>query len=172
MSSPAKDLLRVLIVEDDALYREFLRAGLERRFPTVEFLEAGSSAEASRVAEESRPEACLIDIGLPDGSGLELAARLREGLPEVVLGICTMNDLPQYREAAHRRGVDFFFGKERLEWRALEGFVRAARGRSEPAGAVARDLGQAVSEDCGVAEPAGPEDPPEHRTRPPPTPGC
>lgn len=74
---PARVPRRVLLVEDHATLRELLRAGLARHGLRVEV--AGGVAEAERLWRGATEpfDAALVDLGLPDGDGLELAARLR-----------------------------------------------------------------------------------------------
>jgi len=65
----------VLIVDDDPIFR-----ALARRLLTAVGLvvvgEAGNVAEGLSVAEELRPSAALVDVGLPDGDGFGLASQL------------------------------------------------------------------------------------------------
>src|SRR4051812_15691507 len=66
----------VLVVDDDATFRQLairLLAGLGYRVVG----EAGSVAEALVRADELRPDAVLVDIGLPDGDGFSLTQQLR-----------------------------------------------------------------------------------------------
>ena len=65
----------VLVVEDEPQLRRFLRAALSDRYRLVE---AGSAREAEQLAPGHNPELFLLDLGLPDGDGVELARRLRE----------------------------------------------------------------------------------------------
>jgi DNA-binding NarL/FixJ family response regulator len=65
----------VLVVDDDPLFR-----GLVRRMLLAEGLhvvgEAGSVAAALEAAHALRPNAALVDVGLPDGDGVSLAREL------------------------------------------------------------------------------------------------
>ncbi len=66
----------VLVVEDEPQLRRFLRAALTSHgYRTVE---AGGVREAEQLATSHNPEVFLLDLGLPDGDGIELARRLRE----------------------------------------------------------------------------------------------
>lgn len=66
----------VMVVEDEAPVRRFLGAALAAHGYRV--VEAGSVAEAERLAPGHNPEVFLLDLGLPDGDGIDLARRLRE----------------------------------------------------------------------------------------------
>lgn len=65
----------ILIVEDDAALRLALRQVLEPRGYLV--LEAATGARALTLAELHRPDLILLDLGLPDGDGLDFAQELR-----------------------------------------------------------------------------------------------
>ncbi len=66
----------VLVVEDEKELRRFIRAALTAHGHRL--LEAGTVAEAKALATSSSPDLVLLDLGLPDGDGLELLAALRE----------------------------------------------------------------------------------------------
>ncbi len=66
----------VLVVEDEPQMRRFLRASLSAQGYRV--LEAKNGQEAVLMATTHNPELVLLDLGLPDGDGIELARRLRE----------------------------------------------------------------------------------------------
>lgn len=65
----------VLIIEDEPLLRSAFRALLEVSGYRV--LEAGTAREALDCAAANRPDLVLLDLGLPDRHGLEVAAELR-----------------------------------------------------------------------------------------------
>src|SRR4249919_4202145 len=61
---------KVVIVDDEAAIRRLLRAALERAGYSV--VEASTAREAQNAMDIDRPEAMLLDLGLPDREGLEL----------------------------------------------------------------------------------------------------
>lgn len=65
----------LLIVEDDAAIRRLLRVAAERGGYRV--VEAGSAREALSMTDIARPDAVLLDLGLPDRDGLELIQLIR-----------------------------------------------------------------------------------------------
>ena len=66
---------RVLVVDDDAAFRE-LASELVRGAGLRVAGTAGTFAAGAAAAEGLRPDAALVDVGLPDGDGLELARRI------------------------------------------------------------------------------------------------
>jgi DNA-binding NarL/FixJ family response regulator len=74
--------LRCLIVDDNARFLEAARASLERQ--GVEVLGyAATAEEALRQAAALRPDVALVDIGLGEESGFDLARRLADVLPDL-----------------------------------------------------------------------------------------
>lgn len=75
----------VLLVEDEKELRRFIRAALTAH--GYRLLEATTIAEAKMLATSHNPELVLLDLGLPDGDGLELLAMIREWsrMPVIVL---------------------------------------------------------------------------------------
>lgn len=77
MSAPVGWEPLVLLVEDNETIRSAFCLLLEESGYRV--LEAASGAEALDVATRERPDIVLLDLGLPDVSGLEVARRLKAG---------------------------------------------------------------------------------------------
>ncbi|MDC3958366.1 response regulator [Polyangium jinanense] len=75
----------VLLVEDEPQMRRFMRATLTSH--GYRLLEAGSAAEALMLASTHNPELLLLDLGLPDGDGIDLTRRIREWgrMPVIVI---------------------------------------------------------------------------------------
>jgi CheY-like chemotaxis protein len=84
---------RILLVEDNAQFRENFARALERALAAepldVTFVEVGSLAEARERLREGGLDAALIDVRLPDGDGLDLVRELNDGaagrIPTLVL---------------------------------------------------------------------------------------
>nr|WP_320133953.1 response regulator [uncultured Holophaga sp.] len=66
----------ILVVDDEPQLQRFLQAALKSHAYRV--LSAGTAEEALRLAASHRPDAILLDLGLPDRDGLEVVTRLRE----------------------------------------------------------------------------------------------
>jgi two-component system cell cycle sensor histidine kinase/response regulator CckA len=74
-------LARVIIVDDEIAVAEGLSEILREEGHTVAI--AGTAAEGEELAESVRPAFALVDVGLPDANGADLAARLRRRYPEL-----------------------------------------------------------------------------------------
>jgi two-component system response regulator NreC len=87
---------RLLLVDDHAVVRSGLRMLLE---PEADFEivgEAGSGREALKAVVEMRPDIVLMDIGLPDISGIEAAAEIKRLRPETAIVALTIHEDEEY----------------------------------------------------------------------------
>ena len=100
-----------LIVEDNPSFRVSLKQILAARFPQMAVDDVGSSEEALERMERLRPDVMFVDIRLPGRNGLELTREVRKDDTELIIVILTNYDLPEFREAAFRYGVNYFFSK-------------------------------------------------------------
>lgn len=125
--------MRLLLVEDDAILREGLQAGLSMLAFQVEAVSLLSDAEAAMRA--GRFDAVVLDVMLPDGSGLDLLRRLRAEADSTPVLLLTARDTVGDRVHGLDLGADDHLGKpfdlEELAAR-LRAVVRRGQGRSAP----------------------------------------
>jgi len=126
--------MRVLVVEDDEMLLEGLKAGLGLHGFQVEAVGLLGDAEAAR--KVARFDAMVLDVMLPDGSGLDLLRRLRgegDGTPVLLL---TARDAITNRIEGLDLGADDHLGKpfdlDELAAR-LRAVARRGHGRAAPA---------------------------------------
>ena len=104
--SAAGDL--VLVVEDEPQMRKFIRASLTSHGYRI--LEAERASEALALSTSHKPELVLLDLGLPDGDGIDLTKRLREwsSVPIIVI---SARGLEEDKVAALDAGADDYLTK-------------------------------------------------------------
>jgi DNA-binding NarL/FixJ family response regulator len=97
--------IRVLVVDDYAPFREFVRLTLAER-PELEVIgEASDGPEAVQKAAELKPDLILLDLGLPTMNGIEVARRFRELVPEAKIIFFSQESSADLVEEALRMGV-------------------------------------------------------------------
>ncbi|KAF1691436.1 response regulator [Pseudoxanthomonas koreensis] len=127
---------RILLVEDDTISQVYFRAVLEGLPATVDTVATRACALAR--ATDTRHDLWLVDLGLPDGSGIELLQQLRQRWPQPPPALAHTADAdPAPRTAALQAGFRDVLVKP-LATAELAGAVRAAL-----AGAVRTALAEA-----------------------------
>ena len=106
-----KYMFQILIVEDNAPFRQSLREMLCEQFPAMGIEEAGDGEDALGKIGTLSPHLVFMDIKLPGQSGLEVTRTIKARHPEIRVIILTSHDLPEYREAANQYGADYFLSK-------------------------------------------------------------
>jgi DNA-binding NarL/FixJ family response regulator len=96
--------IRLLVVDDHPVVREGLRSMLSDTAITV-VGDAGTAAEAIRVAADVAPDVVLLDLGLPDLDGLSAVARLKQVRPQAAVLVLTMHDDPALVRGAVQAGA-------------------------------------------------------------------
>ncbi|HEY5926849.1 MAG TPA: response regulator [Kofleriaceae bacterium] len=105
-----EESLSILVVEDDPVYAEFVASTLRAAGHDLSVAHTGASARER--ARTERPHAVILDLGLPDESGYEVARALRAGVLDdaAVIILLTANPSPQL-DMAEAVGIDIVLGK-------------------------------------------------------------
>ncbi len=111
----------ILIVDDHALFREGLKAIIERH-PNYEVVgEAGKGRQALQLVKKILPDLVLVDISLPDQSGVELTRDLLKFSPKTRIMIVSMHSKIDYIVRAFRAGASGYLVKESAADKLMEG---------------------------------------------------
>lgn len=118
----------IIIIDDHPLFREGLKTIISRddRFKVVG--EAGSGHEGFDMVKRLKPDLVVIDISLPDQSGIQLARDLRELLSEIKILIVSMHSKIDYIAEAFQAGATGYVVKESASERLLQGLKSVAKG--------------------------------------------
>ena len=118
--------VRVVLVDDHDLIRQGLAASFTLEPQTEVVGTAGSVAEALEVCEETRPDAVVTDLQLPDGTGLDIVRRLRKDHPDIGLVVLTMHSGDDQIFAAMEAGASGFVGKDAPATEVVRATIHAA----------------------------------------------
>jgi len=120
---------RILIVDDHPLVRTGLASLIEGE-PDLEICgQAGSLMEALELAHTSSPDLAIVDLSIPDGSGLELLKRLTTQHPAIKVLICSMHDEMLFAERALAAGAKGYVSKQEATAHIIEAIRQVLRGR-------------------------------------------
>ena len=89
-------MYKIVMVDDHAMVRTGLRAILEEEIPGVEVQEAGTAHEGLNLLRGYDADAVILDLGLPDRSGLDVLKRIHHEWPRLPVLVLSMYSEDQY----------------------------------------------------------------------------
>jgi DNA-binding NarL/FixJ family response regulator len=118
----------IIIIDDHPLFREGLKTIISRddRFKVVG--EAGTGYEGLEMTKRLKPDLVIVDISLPDQSGIQLTRDLRRFLSETKILIVSMHSKIDYIAEAFQAGATGYVVKESASERLLQGLKSVAKG--------------------------------------------
>ena len=121
-------MLRVLLVDDHRLLRHGVRQMLiEQADATVS--EAGTGEAALAALSRDQFDIAIIDLTLPDTTGLELVKRIREYRPQLPILVLSMHPAEQFARRAFSAGALAYFTKDSAPTDLLEAIKHVRRGQ-------------------------------------------
>ena len=121
---PRSRPLSVLIADDHAVVREGIRHVLSSEGGFTVVGEAANGAEAVRLAEKLRPDVVVLDLTMPELSGLQAAERIRKCAPDTSILVLSIHDHEEYVLQSVRAGAQGYLRKDSSP-AELRGAIRA-----------------------------------------------
>lgn len=151
------ETIQVLISEDSKPFRHGLRA-LLRATPDMRLVgEAVDGAEAIQLAERLQPSVILMDLNMPDVSGIEATERILETSPHIAILVLTMVDDDDAVFAAMKAGAKGYLLKGALKDEILRAIRSVAQGEAIFGPAIAQRMMTYFSQMQPAANRAFPE---------------
>jgi DNA-binding NarL/FixJ family response regulator len=107
-------LLKTLIVEDDADFRQLLKEILINHFPCMQIEEAASNRQALQKIDQCTPRLIFMDTTMIDGSSMPSIAKIKKAHPETVVIALALYTIKEYEDAALQSGADYFLVKSSM----------------------------------------------------------
>ncbi|HEX9675687.1 MAG TPA: response regulator transcription factor [Anaerolineales bacterium] len=121
-------MIRVLVADDHAVVRQGLKQILSEEPDILEVGEAGSGAEALRLSREAEWDVVILDITMPDGSGLDILRELRHEKPQLPVLVLSVHSEDQYALRVLRSGAAGYLTKECAPQELVEAVRRVVSG--------------------------------------------
>ncbi len=128
----------ILLLEDLAEIRAWLSERVMSVFPTAQVTQCTRVRQALDCVEVHRFDLALVDLGLPDGSGVTVVERLRELQPEAYTVVVTIHDDDEHLFPALQAGAYGYILKEQARQQIEEQLLRLSQGEPPLSPSIAR----------------------------------
>ena len=130
--------IRLMITDDHSIIREGIKSVLKNH-PEYEIVaEASNGNEALEAVKRLKPDILLLDINMPEVSGLDIIAQVKSLSPETQVIIISVHKLGAYVLKAMRQGASAYLNKDNVAEELLPALSRVRSGKAY--------LGEAISD--------------------------
>ena len=117
--------MKVVIADDSEVVRERIIAMLSE-LPGIEIVgQAQDVPKAINSIQKLQPDAVILDIRMPGGSGIEVLERIKKNNSAPIVIMLTNYPYPQYRKKCMEAGADYFFDKSTQFDKIIEVFKKS-----------------------------------------------
>ena len=143
--------MKILVIDDHEVVRRGVKQILEETFPHVEVGEADTGRKGISAVRQEPWDLAIVDISLPDQSGLELLCELHSTAPQLPLMVLSLHPEEQYAVRAFRAGAMAYLTKQTAPEELARAVKQVLTGRMY----VTASLGECMAGSLGKI-PAGP----------------
>lgn len=130
----------ILLLEDLPEIRAWLKALVQQVFPTALLSEAARVHDALELISAVKFDLALVDLGLPDGSGVDVVAKLRDQQPDAQSVVVTIHDDDDHLFPALQAGAFGYILKEQARELIAEQLQRISSGEPPLSPSIARKV--------------------------------
>jgi len=120
--------VHILLIDDHPLFREGIKSIIARNIRYEVVGEAGTAGQGLQLARELKPDLILIDLSLPDQSGIELIRDIYHFSPIIRLMVVSMHSKIDYIVKAFQSGATGYLVKESASEMLLQGIDHVLKG--------------------------------------------
>lgn len=124
------DRIRILIADDHPLFRKALREELESQTDFEVVAETGNGEKAIQATSEMRPDVVLMDISMPDISGIEATRCIKEQCPDTAVLVLTVHDETEHVLNILQAGASGYLTKDVFGQEVVQSVRGVAAGES------------------------------------------
>ena len=106
--------LRIVIADDSAIMRDYIRQSLSKLPGVVAVGEAVDGAQAFWLYHQMEPDVLVLDLNMPGTNGLEVLSAVRKTDTETVIIMFSADPELELRDACLQAGADFYLDKSQL----------------------------------------------------------
>jgi len=144
--------IRVVIADDHTVVRSGLRMLLEAQEDIEVVSEAGTGQQAIFAAIEQKPDVVLMDVVMPEKTGIEAIPAVKQGAPDAKVLVLSMQDDPRYVREAFAAGASGYVLKEAADAEVVQAVREVAGGGSYVHPALGARMVAAEAEERARAE--------------------
>jgi DNA-binding NarL/FixJ family response regulator len=103
--------MKILVADDSSLFRDRIKSLLQNINNNSVVYEADNGADALQIIRKKQPDLAILDIRMPELSGIEVLKKIRELKMDVKVCILTNYAYPIYKRRCIEAGADYFLRK-------------------------------------------------------------
>ena len=145
-------LVKILVIDDHEVVRRGVKQILEEIFPHVEVGEADTGQKGIAAVQQEPWDLAIVDISLPDQSGLELLCELHGTAPQLPLMVLSLHPEEQYAVRAFRAGAMAYLTKQTAPEELARAVKQVLTGRMYVTASLAERMAGSLSKN-----PTGPD---------------
>ncbi len=115
-----KTFRKALLIDDHEEFRQTVKDYLEKQCDTFKIFEAATGKDGIQQALKEKPDIILMDIRLPDISGIDAARQIKKSVPSCKVIMLTMFESAAFRHVYDFHDMDGYIGKNELHEKLVE----------------------------------------------------
>ncbi len=106
--------MEILLVDDNELVQVRLSRSIQKLYENISVYKAADCKEAILLFSQVNPNLVILDISLPDGSGIDLLRAMKKENPQVTIFMFTNYGTDEFKKSCIELGADGFFEKSQF----------------------------------------------------------